>query len=406
MDRFERRAQAIMERGDRIIADRQKKNTMIRRISFSVSGLCAAALIVIGIWKSPALHRVPEIPQLPETVTTEAAETTAAATDAAEAVTTAVTEQPDERTTKTAERPVTETERGTSPASVTTAAVYIPETVPAETEAPAAAPAVDTPLTSKVPEVPTVAPTAAPAIPEETESDVSDEEPCIASMPADITPDISTEASTQPPTQAPVYVTDAKTTAAVPVTTKPSEPDEWTGPPDSGHQYLQGEGGTEMPTAPGNELYVYSDGIYHLPASADDRYGIRTLCRKLGYKEIAPEEILDGFRLTDITQDESGYAKLLQLVYTRKNRDGNADILTLNYEQSRLAELASKWEEFSSTESERVRTLDANGYEFRYYYNRSIKTLLAIYTEDDFRLTVRVDGLTEHGAKSILASVS
>ena len=83
MDRFERRAQAIMERGDRIIADRQKKNTMIRRISFSVSGLCAAALIVIGIWKSPALHRVPEIPQLPETVTTEAAETTEPATEQA-----------------------------------------------------------------------------------------------------------------------------------------------------------------------------------------------------------------------------------------------------------------------------------------------------------------------------------
>ncbi len=81
MDKYDRCAAALMELGDSIIEEKKKKSALIRRVSFSVSGLCAAALLCFGIWKTPALQKPPEIPQVPEiaAVTTAAAETSAPA---------------------------------------------------------------------------------------------------------------------------------------------------------------------------------------------------------------------------------------------------------------------------------------------------------------------------------------
>jgi hypothetical protein len=52
MDRFEKHAEYIMRRGDKILAEKEKKNKAIRRISFSFAGVFAAIIVGFFAWKS------------------------------------------------------------------------------------------------------------------------------------------------------------------------------------------------------------------------------------------------------------------------------------------------------------------------------------------------------------------
>lgn len=52
MDRFEKHAEYIMRRGDKILAEKEKKNKAIRRVSFSFAGVFAAIIVGFSAWKS------------------------------------------------------------------------------------------------------------------------------------------------------------------------------------------------------------------------------------------------------------------------------------------------------------------------------------------------------------------
>ena len=58
MDRFEKHAEYIMERGDRILAEKANKAKMIKRFSLSGAGIIAAA--IVGIF---TLHSAPSVPE-------------------------------------------------------------------------------------------------------------------------------------------------------------------------------------------------------------------------------------------------------------------------------------------------------------------------------------------------------
>lgn len=60
MDRFEKRIAEIRKRGDVIIAERNRRSSIIKKVSFSVSGLCAAMIVGIGIWHYSALQTPPD----------------------------------------------------------------------------------------------------------------------------------------------------------------------------------------------------------------------------------------------------------------------------------------------------------------------------------------------------------
>ena len=50
MDIYEKSAKWLIKRGDAIISERKRKSAIIRKISFSVSGLCAAVIVCVGVW--------------------------------------------------------------------------------------------------------------------------------------------------------------------------------------------------------------------------------------------------------------------------------------------------------------------------------------------------------------------
>ena len=72
MDRFEKHAEYIMKRGDKIIAERERKSKMIKRISLSGAGVMAAAIVGIFAMKTAPL---PYESRLPDTGTTSSVST-------------------------------------------------------------------------------------------------------------------------------------------------------------------------------------------------------------------------------------------------------------------------------------------------------------------------------------------
>ena len=52
MDRFEKHAEYIMKRGDKILAEKATKVKMARRIAFSLSGVIITMISSYFIWKS------------------------------------------------------------------------------------------------------------------------------------------------------------------------------------------------------------------------------------------------------------------------------------------------------------------------------------------------------------------
>jgi hypothetical protein len=397
MDRFERRAQAIMERGDRIIADRQKKNTMIRRISFSVSGLCAAALIVIGIWKSPALHRVPEIPQLPETVTTEAAETTEPAT---------------EQTTTPAEEKTTKPKKTEA---ATEAATAIPTTVaPAPETVPAAASAA--PVRTEAPQAvqTQAAVTEAPA--SATEAQTAAEIPVSTAEPEQPTdpvqqPEEGEELATAPPLQCPTWAVTEPALgggAATPtVTQAPSQ--QPVVPRTIAHNNNGGASGEETHTEVSGTTPVQNPtepSVYVLPTTPDDPNGIKAVCREYGLPDIAPSYIPAGFELTDLFLDDSSLGTELIFTYTRKAADGGYEYISLFYGISKQPGNFSYFDMIIPPDDTELKAFDINGHELQYYYSSSESTLKGLYMTDAFLFNLYTTGLNKYYAERVVRSVS
>lgn len=61
MDRYEKSAEWLIKRGDAIISERKRKAAIIRRISFSVSGLCAAIIVGVSIWHNSSINTPPDM---------------------------------------------------------------------------------------------------------------------------------------------------------------------------------------------------------------------------------------------------------------------------------------------------------------------------------------------------------
>ncbi len=67
MDRFEKHAEYIMKRGDKILAEKAKKNKVIRRISFSCASAFAAVIVGFFAWRSmPPRTELPNDIIMPE----------------------------------------------------------------------------------------------------------------------------------------------------------------------------------------------------------------------------------------------------------------------------------------------------------------------------------------------------
>ena len=60
MDRFEKHAEYIMKRGEKILAEKERRNKCIRRIAFRCSGGIAASIVCILAWKAfPSSKDIP-----------------------------------------------------------------------------------------------------------------------------------------------------------------------------------------------------------------------------------------------------------------------------------------------------------------------------------------------------------
>ena len=132
MDKYEKCAASLMELGDNIIAEKKRKATIIRKISFSISGLCAAIIVGVGIWhnqklRTPNDFKFPDTGIIAETETTattssskntvttatSASSTTAAATGSKTTEQTSVSSQQRNETTKASTQPQNQTETAT-----------------------------------------------------------------------------------------------------------------------------------------------------------------------------------------------------------------------------------------------------------------------------------------------------
>ncbi|OPZ20195.1 MAG: hypothetical protein BWZ04_01995 [Firmicutes bacterium ADurb.BinA205] len=105
MDRFEKHAEYIMERGDRILAEKANKAKMIKRFSLSGAGVIAAA--IVGIFTLHSAPSVPErIPVVSEVISTtsgyasDTVTTVPATTQTKAAKTTVATQQTTSATSK------------------------------------------------------------------------------------------------------------------------------------------------------------------------------------------------------------------------------------------------------------------------------------------------------------------
>ena len=395
MDRFERRAQAIMERGDRIIADRQKKNTMIRRISFSVSGLCAAALIVIGIWKSPALHRVPEIPQLPETMTTEATETTEPATEQA-------TAPAEEKTTK----PKKTEAAAEAATAIPTTSAPAPETVPA---AASAAPVrTEAPQAVQTQAAVTEAPAAATEAQTAAEIPVSTAEPEQQPTEPEQQPEEGEELATSPPLQCPTQAVEVATLPATAPETPVTAPATQLAT-EAAATWEKGTSTPEYTGRPEPDEYgiIRVNGNIILPTSEEDPIGIKTVCSKMGYLDIAPSYIMPGFELTRLINEEQSGSRQLIFGYRRIRNDNNkTNYLWLVYKVSEEADIPENSDFSALADPSEVQVTEINGRKFRYRYDNDSQKLVAEHLDGRYAMYVQIDGLTQHGAERILMSVS
>ena len=66
MDKYEKCAESLMKLGDSIIAEKRRKASIIKRTAFSVSGLCAAIIVGVGIWHNSSIKTPPDMDHFSE----------------------------------------------------------------------------------------------------------------------------------------------------------------------------------------------------------------------------------------------------------------------------------------------------------------------------------------------------
>lgn len=166
MDKRRKCALALMELGDSIIEKKRRRASIIRRAAFSVSGLCAAVLIGVGIWSNSAVQTPPDrepsssIMMTETSPATESPQTTAVTSPTVTAQ--AVRSTAPVTTVQTVTGTVPSTERQ-APARTesTTSAPYATVDIPSvTTAAPLTQAAVTAPVTAAVTQTQTAAPPA------------------------------------------------------------------------------------------------------------------------------------------------------------------------------------------------------------------------------------------------------
>lgn len=80
---YKQMADIVIKEGDAILEQKKKRAMCIRRISFSVSGLCAAAIVGAGIWHMNDIKQLPNNRFSEIDIPDEITATTTASTDAA-----------------------------------------------------------------------------------------------------------------------------------------------------------------------------------------------------------------------------------------------------------------------------------------------------------------------------------
>ena len=393
MDKYDRCAAALMELGDSIIEEKKNKSALIRRVSFSVSGLCAAALLCFGIWKTPALQKPPEIPQVPEieevTEDTTAAETAAAYTETAEAKTTKAAERPD----KTTEAAAVNSTADIHPSVMTDARTSVQPERRTEAAAQTAAPAVNTERSTAAETTKVTSATETTSVIPETEA--------------------TTQTATEPPapaTTAPVTTWPASGggTATPPVTQAPSQ--QPVVPRTIVHHgNTGGASGEETHTEVSGTAPVQNatePSVYVLPTTPDDPNGIKAVCREYGLPDIAPSYIPAGFELTDLFLDDSSLGTELIFTYTRKAADGGYEYISLFYGISKQPGNFSYFDMIIPPDDTELKAFDINGHELQYYYSSSESTLKGLYMTDAFLFNLYTTGLNKYYAERVVRSVS
>ena len=145
MDKRRKCALALMELGDSIIEKKRRRASIIRRAAFSVSGLCAAVLIGVGIWSNSAVQTPPDREPSSSIMVTE----TSPATESPQ--TTAVPSPTVTRTVPSTER------QAPAKTESTPSAPSAPAYAPATTAAPVIQASVTAPVTAAVTQMQTAA---------------------------------------------------------------------------------------------------------------------------------------------------------------------------------------------------------------------------------------------------------
>ena len=84
MKDYREMAESVFEKGDKILAERQKRRMLIRNISFSSAGVCAVLFVAFTVWHDPDLKKAPEPDSQPDTIIIEETNSTSTKTAAVE----------------------------------------------------------------------------------------------------------------------------------------------------------------------------------------------------------------------------------------------------------------------------------------------------------------------------------
>ena len=126
---YDRIYERVVRRGDEILKQRQKRAVRIKQTSYAVSGVCAAVIAGVGIWRMSDLKRLPEqsfseVETVPETTSAKTATT---------ALTSVSTTKTTSKKTTTATASSTVTSAETTSMTDTVAEIKPTETVRTET---------------------------------------------------------------------------------------------------------------------------------------------------------------------------------------------------------------------------------------------------------------------------------
>ena len=84
MKDYREMAESVFEKGDKILAERQKRRMLIRNMSFSSAGVCAVLFVAFTVWHDPDLKKAPEPDSQPDTIIIEETNSTSTKTAAVE----------------------------------------------------------------------------------------------------------------------------------------------------------------------------------------------------------------------------------------------------------------------------------------------------------------------------------